>query len=156
MWVTWRKEDVFTFQINKVKGVIFTRRGLPTKIAGMFDPLGLASPATVKGKIGQQKLTIAHTLPQEQQILRGSPHSSGNIRIPPFMPYLPTPNPIQIANNNTIAIIIAVSVRRLPNILNLVDIQHRETIPPTATRGCGWGLTIPPRPLTLRKPFVGT
>ena len=57
----WRKEeDVLTFQINKVERVIFTRRGLLSKIAGMFDPLGLASPATIKGKIGLQKLTIAH------------------------------------------------------------------------------------------------
>ena len=54
----WRKEeDVLTFQINKVEGVIFTRRGLLSKIAGMFDPLGLASPATIKGKIGLQKLS---------------------------------------------------------------------------------------------------
>ena len=59
--VTWRKEeDVLTFQINKVERVIFTRRGLLSKIAGMFDPLGLASPATIKGKIGLKKLTIAH------------------------------------------------------------------------------------------------
>ena len=42
------------------RGVIFTPRGLLSKIAGMFDPLGLASPATIKGKIGLQKLTIAH------------------------------------------------------------------------------------------------
>ena len=38
---------MLTFQINKVKGVLFTRRGLLSKIAGMFDPLGLASPATI-------------------------------------------------------------------------------------------------------------
>ena len=59
--VTWRKEeDVLTFQINKVEGVIFTCRCLLSKIAGMFDPLGLASTATIKGKIGLKKLTIAH------------------------------------------------------------------------------------------------
>ena len=38
---------MLTFQINKVKGVLFTRRGLLSKIAGMFDPLGLASLATI-------------------------------------------------------------------------------------------------------------
>ena len=72
--VTWRKEeDVLTFQINKVERVIFTRRGLLSKIAGMFDPLGLASPATIKGKIGLQKLTIIHadwdeTIEEQEQI----------------------------------------------------------------------------------------
>ena len=50
--------------------------------------------------------------------------------------YLSTPNPSRIANN-TIATIIDVSVRKQPNALNLVDTQHRETIPPTATSGCG-------------------
>ena len=60
--VVWKKEeDIFTFKIANTKGVIYTRRGMLSKVAGMFDPLGLASPATIKGKIGLQKLTIAHS-----------------------------------------------------------------------------------------------
>ena len=59
--VAWTQEaDVFTFRINNTQNVIYTRRGLLSKIAGMFDPLGLAAPATIKGKIGLQKMTIAH------------------------------------------------------------------------------------------------
>ena len=59
--VAWTQEaDVFTFRINNTQNVIYTRRGLLSKIAGMFDPLGLAAPATIKGKIGLQRMTIAH------------------------------------------------------------------------------------------------
>ena len=40
--VAWTQEaDVFTFRINNTQNVIYTRRGLLSKIAGMFDPLGL-------------------------------------------------------------------------------------------------------------------
>ena len=50
--VAWTQEaDVFTFRINNTQNVIYTHRGLLSKIASMFDPLGLAAPATIKGKI---------------------------------------------------------------------------------------------------------
>ena len=53
--------QIHTFRIENTQGVIYTRRGLLNKIAGMFDPLGSASPATIKGKIGLQRITIAQS-----------------------------------------------------------------------------------------------
>lgn len=55
-----QEADVFTFRINNTQNVIYTRRGLLSKIAGMFDTMVLAAPATIKGKIGLQRMTIAH------------------------------------------------------------------------------------------------
>ena len=60
--VVWKKEDdIFTFKIANTMAIIYARRRMLSKVAGMFDPLGLASPATIKAKIGLQRLTIAHS-----------------------------------------------------------------------------------------------
>ena len=51
--------DSFSFSINHLDGVTFTKRGLLSKLSGLFDPLGLAAPFTVKRKIRMQRLVIA-------------------------------------------------------------------------------------------------
>ena len=49
--VSWKPTlDVLTFRINDTTKTIFSRRRLLSKIAGTFDPLGLAAPLTVKAK----------------------------------------------------------------------------------------------------------
>ena len=59
--MVWQPEaDVFMFRIGNTQSVIYTRRGLLSKVTGIFDPLGLAAPVTIREKIGIQRLTIAH------------------------------------------------------------------------------------------------
>ena len=50
--VCWRpKMDVLSFSIHQPSDITFTRRGLLSKLASVFDPLGLAAPVTVQAKI---------------------------------------------------------------------------------------------------------
>jgi len=66
------REDILTFKIGNTEDVKFTRRGLLSKLAEVFDPLGLAAPSTIKAKIKMQKLSIANSnwddLINEQEI----------------------------------------------------------------------------------------
>lgn len=58
--MTWKPdEDCLGFALKNFQfgDVVFTRRGLLRKLAGVFDPLGLVAPFTVKGKIMMQKLS---------------------------------------------------------------------------------------------------
>jgi len=52
------EEDIFTFRIGEKDTVKYTKRGLLSKLAGIFDPLGLVPPITIKAKIKMQQITI--------------------------------------------------------------------------------------------------
>ena len=57
--VKWNiREDTLTFSVETVESVTYTRRGLLSKLASIFDPLGLASPFTIKAKILTQQLCL--------------------------------------------------------------------------------------------------
>ena len=57
--VSWKPTlDVLTFRINDTTNTIFSRRTLLIKIAGIFDPLELAAPLTVKAKIKLKTLYL--------------------------------------------------------------------------------------------------
>ena len=57
--VKWNTEtDELTFAVVPVEHVTYTRRGLLSKLAGVFDPLGLASPFIIKAKILTQQLCL--------------------------------------------------------------------------------------------------
>ena len=57
--VKWNTEtDELTFAVASVEDVRYTRRGLLSKLAGVFDPLGLASPFIIKAKILTQQLCL--------------------------------------------------------------------------------------------------
>ncbi|XP_028405773.1 uncharacterized protein LOC114528349 [Dendronephthya gigantea] len=43
--------DELTFNVTTIEDVTYTRRGLLSKLAGIFDPLGFCSPYTIKAKI---------------------------------------------------------------------------------------------------------
>lgn len=51
-------QDCITFQVEKGTAPTFTRRGLLSKLAGLFDPQGLISPVTVSGKIKMKELVV--------------------------------------------------------------------------------------------------
>ena len=51
--------DTFSFSVNHLDDVTYTKRGLMSKLLGLFDPLGLAAPFNVKRKIRMQRLVIA-------------------------------------------------------------------------------------------------
>lgn len=51
-------EDTLTFSVTNVENVTYTRRGLLSKLAGVFNPLGLACPFTVQAKILTQRLCL--------------------------------------------------------------------------------------------------
>ena len=50
--------DELTFSVNPIEDVTYTRRGLLSKLAGLFDPLGFGSPYTIKAKILTQQLCL--------------------------------------------------------------------------------------------------
>ena len=53
--VKWRPEtDEFYFSVDPLSDVVFTKRGLLSKLAALFDLLGLAAAVTVKGKFACQ------------------------------------------------------------------------------------------------------
>ena len=57
--VKWNTEtDELTFAVVPVEHVTYTRRDLLSKLAGVFDPLGLASPFIIKAKILTQQLCL--------------------------------------------------------------------------------------------------
>ena len=50
--VVWRAEkDVLTFQVKKRTEDNLTNRIILIKVAGVFDPLGIASPVVVTAKV---------------------------------------------------------------------------------------------------------
>ena len=71
--VCWKlTPDILTFIVADVEEVSFTRRGLLSKIMGIFDPLGLASPVTIKAMIGLSELGVRGldwdtVIPEEDQ-----------------------------------------------------------------------------------------
>jgi hypothetical protein len=57
--VKWNTEtDELAFAVPPVEDVRYTRRGLLSKLAGVFDPLGLASPFIINAKILTQQLCL--------------------------------------------------------------------------------------------------
>lgn len=50
--------DVLTFKVDLKSEVVFTRRGLLSKLTGLFDPQGLISPIMISGKIEIKELVI--------------------------------------------------------------------------------------------------
>ena len=50
--------DELTFGVTPINDVTYTRRGLLSKLAGVFDPLGFCSPFTIKAKILTQQLCL--------------------------------------------------------------------------------------------------
>jgi hypothetical protein len=50
--------DELTFSVTPIEDVTYTRRGLLSKLAGLFDPLGFCSPYTIKAKILTQQLCL--------------------------------------------------------------------------------------------------
>ena len=57
--VKWNiQDDKLTFSVATIQEVTYSRRGLLSKLAGVFDPLGLASPFTIKAKILTQQLCL--------------------------------------------------------------------------------------------------
>ena len=57
--VCWKPtSDILTFRIATDDQLKFTRRGLLSLVAGIFDPLGLASPLVVKAKVSLKAVVI--------------------------------------------------------------------------------------------------
>ncbi|XP_028411629.1 uncharacterized protein LOC114534388 [Dendronephthya gigantea] len=57
--IKWNTDsDELTFSVAPMTNVTDTRRGLLSKLAGVFDPLGFASPFTIKAKILTQQLCL--------------------------------------------------------------------------------------------------
>ena len=50
--------DELTFTVTPIEDVTYTRRGLLSKLAGLFDPLGFCSPYTINAKILIQQLYL--------------------------------------------------------------------------------------------------
>eukprot|EP00095_Tigriopus_kingsejongensis_P006478 snap_masked-scaffold2335_size16968-processed-gene-0.0 protein:Tk06478 transcript:snap_masked-scaffold2335_size16968-processed-gene-0.0-mRNA-1 annotation:"PREDICTED: uncharacterized protein LOC100893771" len=57
--IVWRPtQDTLSFAVRQGESsrVVFTQRSLLSQLAGIYDPMGLASPFTVRGKIMMQRL----------------------------------------------------------------------------------------------------
>lgn len=55
--VVWKpQEDMFKFNVGDLQEPIPTLRGITSQLASIFDPLGFASPITVKAKIQLRKI----------------------------------------------------------------------------------------------------
>ena len=56
--ITWRPAtDMLGFRV-KLENITYTRVGLLSKVAGLFDPQGTAAPITVKAKIRLRQLGV--------------------------------------------------------------------------------------------------
>ena len=44
------ERDIFTFSVENLQEIKFTKRGLLSKLSSLFDPLGFTAPITVKAK----------------------------------------------------------------------------------------------------------
>ena len=56
--IIWRKgSDVLGFDVTG-KDVVYTRAGILSQVASIFDPLGSAAPITIKGRIRHRELGI--------------------------------------------------------------------------------------------------
>lgn len=56
--ITWRPAtDMLGFRV-KLENINYTRVGLRSKVAGLFDPQGTAAPMTVKAKICLRQLGV--------------------------------------------------------------------------------------------------
>ncbi|TRY75815.1 hypothetical protein TCAL_09950, partial [Tigriopus californicus] len=55
IWET--RNDVLGFNVEATS-LTFTRRGLLSRLAGLYDPLGLISPVTISGKIQMKSLVV--------------------------------------------------------------------------------------------------
>jgi hypothetical protein len=56
--IVWRpSSDLLSFRV-KITDIIYTRLGLLSKVAGLFDPLGASAPMTVKAKIKLRELGV--------------------------------------------------------------------------------------------------
>ncbi|XP_056093862.1 uncharacterized protein LOC130072671 [Rhinichthys klamathensis goyatoka] len=55
--LTWNlQSDTFTFRVSREKKP-FTRRGILSTVNGLYDPLGLVAPVTIKGKVLVRELS---------------------------------------------------------------------------------------------------
>ena len=54
LWIA--KDDVFSFQVEVVLQMQFTKRSLLSRVAKIFDPLGFLSPFVLRAKILLQEL----------------------------------------------------------------------------------------------------
>ncbi|TRY63431.1 hypothetical protein TCAL_12382, partial [Tigriopus californicus] len=50
--------DAILFKVNIKSNVVFTRRGLLSELAGLFDQQGLISPVAISGKIKMKELVL--------------------------------------------------------------------------------------------------
>lgn len=51
-------DDVMIFEVDTDESITFTRRGLLSKLAGIYDPMGLCAPVVTAGKIMMKGLVI--------------------------------------------------------------------------------------------------
>ena len=57
--VVWRpRADMLAFNVGELENITFTRVGLLSRVASIFDPLGSAAPLVVKGKIRLRELAV--------------------------------------------------------------------------------------------------
>ena len=57
--VQWKAEtDMFTFKINPLQDVVYTRRGFLKKLAMLFDPMQMLAPFTIKARIALQEIWL--------------------------------------------------------------------------------------------------
>ena len=57
--VQWNAEaDMFTFKINPLQDVVYTRREFLKKLAMLFDPLQMLTPFTIKARIALQQIWL--------------------------------------------------------------------------------------------------
>jgi len=49
-------QDTLGFRVDRLENVVYTRIGLLSKVASLFDPQGTAAPMVIKGRIGLRRL----------------------------------------------------------------------------------------------------
>ncbi|XP_032780196.2 uncharacterized protein LOC116918582 [Daphnia magna] len=57
--VCWKAQsDILTFQMDHITEVVYTRVGIASKVASLFEPQGMATPMVVKAKIKLRELGV--------------------------------------------------------------------------------------------------